>query len=456
MKIGRLLGGALLVGILVLVPRLTTSAMGGRGDASRASVTVSLPAVADVSLAAEFPDDNFNDPDFPFLEVDYWHNPSGGALTYVRLFLVRFDLTGLPANAVIDSAALQLHPNSCTKPGTYPVTMGSFYVTSDWYESTVTYNMRPTWGTVGVNNQVDCLPENPTTWYITSFAQAWQSDPVHNYGVKVSAPWTVGLDYSIAFNSREYYGTDLDPALVITYHLPTPTSTNTLTPTRTSTRTSTTTLTPTRTRTPSKTLTPTNSPTGTLSPTFTLTTTRTPTRPHTSTSTPTPTRIVGGESYLPLLMKPWPANCAERLGNGDFQTGALPPWVKVGDVGLGPGRESAYGGWLGGKNNASGELNQWVVLPAGTDPVVWQFWWKAEVASAQPNDILLVRIESEAGDETRFLTLRAEGMLNAWRQDTVDLTAYAGQRILVSFLVQTDGSLPTTFRVDDVTLRVCG
>ena len=234
------------MGILVLVPRLTTSAMGGRGDASRASVTVSLPAVADVSLAAEFPDDNFNDPDFPFLEVDYWHNPSGGALTYVRLFLVRFDLTGLPANAVIDSAALQLHPNSCTKPGTYPVTMGSFYVTSDWYESTVTYNMRPTWGTVGVNNQVDCLPENPTTWYITSFAQAWQSDPVHNYGVKVSAPWTVGLDYSIAFNSREYYGTDLDPALVITYHLPTPTSTNTLTPTRTSTRTSTTTLTPTR------------------------------------------------------------------------------------------------------------------------------------------------------------------------------------------------------------------
>ena len=67
-----------------------------------------------------------------------------------------------------------------------------------------------------------------------------------------------------------------------------------------------------------------------------------------------------------------------------------------------------------------------------------------------------MRIESEAGDETRFLTLRAEGMLNAWRQDTVDLTAYAGQRILVSFLVQTDGSLPTTFRVDDVTLRVCG
>lgn len=454
MKIGQLLGGVLLVGILVLMPRLTTSALGGRGDGARTSVTVSLPAVADVSLAAEFPDTNFGDPAFPFLEVDYWH--LNGVLTYVRLFLVRFDLTTLPADAIIESAALQLHPNSCTKPGTYPVSMGAFFVYDAWEEYFVTYNTKPTWASMGVNAQVDCYPDDPTTWYITSFAQAWQSDPSDNFGVKVSAPWTEGLDYSIAFNSREYTGTNLDPALVITYHLPTPTSTNTLTPTRTSTRTSTSTMThtPTRTRTPSKTLTPTNSPTGTLSPTFTPTITRTPTRTHTSTSTPT--GGAGGESYLPLLMKPWPANCTERLGNGDFQTGTLPPWVKVGDVGLGTGRNSAYGGWLGGKNNASGELNQWVILPAGTDPVIWQFWWKAEVASAQPNDILLVRIENEAGDETRFLTLRAEGMLNAWRMDAVDLTAYAGQRILVSFLVQTDGSLPTTFRVDDVTLRTCG
>jgi hypothetical protein len=155
-------------------------------------------------------------------------------------------------------------------------------------------------------------------------------------------------------------------------------------------------------------------------------------------------------------MKPWPANCAERLGNGDFQTGALPPWVKVGDVGLGTGRISTYGGWLGGKDDASGELNQWVILPAGASPIIWQFWWKAEVPSPQPNDMLLVRLEQEGGAETRLLTLRAEGLLNDWRQDAVDLTAYAGSRIMISFLVQTDGSVPTTFRVDDVTIRACG
>ena len=436
MKIKRLLGGALLVGILVLAPRLSTLVPARAGDGSQASVTVSLPAVADVSLAAEFPDDNFNDPNFPFLEVDYWHD-SNGVLTFVRLFLIRFNLTSLPADAIIDSAALQLHPNSCTNPGSYPVSMGAFFVNSDWDENFVTYNTRPSWATMGVNTMVGCYPDDPTTWYITSFAQVWQSDPAHNYGVKVSAPWAEGLDYGIAFYSREYFSASQHPELVITYHVPTP-----ITPTHTPT------FTPSRTTTPSQTPTLTSSPTSTISPT------RTPS--HTPTPTHTPTGAADRPVYLPLLMKPWPANCAERLGNGDFQTGALPPWVKVGDVGLGTGRISTYGGWLGGKDDASGELNQWVILPAGASPIIWQFWWKAEVPSPQPNDMLLVRLEQEGGAETRLLTLRAEGLLNDWRQDAVDLTAYAGSRIMISFLVQTDGSVPTTFRVDDVTIRACG
>ena len=431
MKTGLLLVCILMAGVLaVLVPSPAPTAVMA-GKATPASLTVSLPAVADVSLAAEFPDENFSDPTFPFLEVDYWHDPTTGVLTYVRLFLIRFDLTGLPADATIDSTALQLHPNSCTKPGTYPLSVGAFFVTSAWEENWVTYNTRPTWATMGVNAQVGCYPDNPTTWYITSFAQAWQSDPVHNYGVKLSAPWVEGYDYSVAFDSREYLGTDLDPALVITYHLPeTPTSTYTNTPT--STNTSTNTATSTRTHTPTATKTP------TLTPTL------------------TPTGEPGASLYLPLMMKPLPGNCTEQLGNGGFESGALPPWFSVGDTGLGTGRISSYGGWLGGRNGAFGELDQWVILPAGANPIRWQFWWKAEVSAAQPDDYLNVRIESEAGQETNLLTLRAEGVLNSWRQDSVDLSPYAGTRILVSFLVQTDGSTPTTFRVDDVSIRACG
>ena len=420
----------LIIGSLLLAAGLAFLAIApapaAMGKASLSTFTVSLPAVADVSLAAEFPDDNFSDPAFPFLEVEYWH--LDGVLTYVRLFLIRFDLTGLPADAIIDSAALQLHPNSCTKPGTYPLSVGAFFVNSSWDENTVTYNTRPSWATIGVNNQVNCLPDDPTTWYITSFAQAWQSDPVHNYGVKVSAPWAEGYDYSITFNSREYPNAGQHPSLVITYHrpeTPTPTATRTPTPTRTSTRT----------------------------PTSTRTTTRTPTR------TPTPTVTPGGGAgtplYLPVVMKPLPANCTQRLANGHFETGTLSPWFAVGDTGLGAGRDSAYGGWLGGKDDAIGELDQWVVLPAGASPIRWEFWWKAETAATQPNDMLRVRIELEGGDEALLLLLPAEGALNTWQQEAVDLSAYAGKRVVISFLVVTDGSLPTTFRVDDVSILAC-
>ena len=217
------------------------------GDVDLASVTVSLAAVMDVTLAADYPDHNFQNMG-PFLEVDYWHY-GGGALSEVRIFLVQFDLTGLPPDAIIDNALLQLDWNACEKSGTYPVTLGAYFVNSFWTESTVTYNTRPSWGTMGYNSQVGCPPDGLTIWNVTSFAQAWQIDPLQNYGVKVSGSWNAGDNYSIAFNSREYPNVG-KPELVVTYHQP-PTRTPTPTITRTPTRTSTPTRTPTSTSTPS-------------------------------------------------------------------------------------------------------------------------------------------------------------------------------------------------------------
>ena len=398
-------------------------------DTTALNITQSFPAVGDVSLAAEFPDHNFQDPVYPFLEVDYWHD-SQGVLTTVRVFLIRFDLTGLPPDAIIDNASIQLHWNGCSLPGTYPVAVGVYFVNSPWTESTVTYNTRPSWATVGLNNQFNCPPDDdPTIWNITSFTQAWQSDPAHNYGVKVSAPWAEGYNYGITFDSREYSNVTLLPELVVTYHLPvTPTATSTSTATRTATPTST----ATRTATP----------------------TSTPTRTSTPTSTSTPPGGTVSLIYLPIIMKPLPANCTEQLANGDFQTGGLPPWFSVGDVGLGTGRNSTYGAWLGGKDNAVGELDQWITLPAGVNPVRWEFWWKAEATAVQNNDLMYVRIES-GGQEPILLTLRADGALNTWRQDAVDLSAYAGMSLLVSFFVQTDSNISTTFRVDDVSIKAC-
>jgi hypothetical protein len=195
-----------------------------------------------------------------------------------------------------------------------------------------------------------------------------------------------------------------------------------------------------------------STPTATGQAQATATPTRTPTR------TATPPGWSGQRLFLPMMLKsfwqPRPEDCTELLLNGDLETGALSPWGHIGDAGLGVGRNSAYAGQLGGRDNASGELWQWVTIPADADAAPWDFWWKAECASAQPDDYLNVRLEAD-GEEPTLLTLRAEAPLNVWQKATVDLGAWAGRTVLAGYLVRTDGSVPTTFRVDDISLRAC-
>jgi len=232
---------------------------------------------------------------------------------------------------------------------------------------------------------------------------------------------------------------------VCTEDTPTPTVTRTRAP---PTATPTQTRTPTRPAVPTATRTPTPTATGMVAPTPT----------HTRTRTATPPAGSGQRLFLPIVLReswtPRPDDCSALLANGSLESGILEPWNRIGDVALGTGRNSAYGGQLGGVNDASGELWQWVTIPAGADLALWEFWWRAEAASEQVDDLLNVRLEA-GGEEPTFLSLRAAAPLNEWRQGAVDLTAWAGQRVLLGYLVRTDGSVPTTFRVDDVSVRAC-
>ena len=163
------------------------------------------------------------------------------------------------------------------------------------------------------------------------------------------------------------------------------------------------------------------------------------------TPTPTPTATL-------------PSDCQELLTNGDFESGSFEPWGSFGDVDLGAGRDSDYGAWLGGVNDAGGELLQGVPIPAEGSPVWLRFWWLVESAIEQPDDAVEVIVQydwiwDEQSDHLR--TLRAEEPLGQWRQEVVDLTAYAGREIAVTFMVHTDGDAPTTFRLDDVSVQAC-
>lgn len=150
-----------------------------------------------------------------------------------------------------------------------------------------------------------------------------------------------------------------------------------------------------------------------------------------------------------------PAECQEWLSNGDFERGTLPPWVSSGASGLGDGRESVHGAWLGGADSAVGELLHPVTIPAEISQATLTFWWLADAALEQPADVLNVLVQHQEV-VTPLLSLSATAPLGTWQLGTADLTPFAGKTIAVTFLANTDAETPTTFRVDDVALSVCG
>lgn len=207
-----------------------------------------------------------------------------------------------------------------------------------------------------------------------------------------------------------------------------------------------------------------STPTATPSPTGTATGTRTPTPTRTWTATatwtPAPTRTPtppGGvrRVYLPVLLRnyPSPENCTELVSNGDFESG-LEPWGSSGAAGRGSGRTGAWGGRLGGQDSSYGEIIQWINLPAGSQSMPGEFWWRAEAASQQPGDVLRTFIQAP-GEEPVLLALPATGALNTWRYAAVDLGPYAGKGLFLSFGATTDAGIPTTFRIDDVSVKAC-
>lgn len=58
-------------------------------------------------------------------------------------------------------------------------------------------------------------------------------------------------------------------------------------------------------------------------------------------------------------------------------------------------------------------------------------------------------------EEPVLLILRAEGLVNQWRHAAVDLSAHAGAGFLASFCPTTDGRMPTSLRISDVSIRAC-
>lgn len=181
---------------------------------------------------------------------------------------------------------------------------------------------------------------------------------------------------------------------------------------------------------------------------------------NTSTSSRTGTLTIAGLTFTVTQAGTGGGGGVEKIVNGGFETGTT-PWVISGQTtrstGAYPNGGVAYM-ILGGVNSTTSTMYQTVTLPAGGANL--NFWLNittGEAAGAAVFDRLFIEVRSTTG--TLLGTLSTLSNQNAGTagvyvlRGPFNLNAWAGQTVRIQFRSTQDVSLPTSFRVDDVSVQ---
>jgi Zn-dependent metalloprotease len=153
--------------------------------------------------------------------------------------------------------------------------------------------------------------------------------------------------------------------------------------------------------------------------------------------------------------------CTNAIVNPGFETGTA-PWTFSGQVtrstGTFPHSGTAYA-ILTGVNSTTGTLFQTVTVPSNGCSNL-QFWLNistSEAAGAAVFDRLFIEVRNTAG--TLLATLATFSNQNSGTagvyvlRGPFNLSSFAGQTVRIQFRATNDVTLPTSFRVDDVSLQ---
>jgi pimeloyl-ACP methyl ester carboxylesterase len=218
---------------------------------------------------------------------DYYHRAPllGIRKEGVHSPLIKFDLTGIPQEARILSAAVRLYVYRVRGEPPENLPVYAYRVNKEWVDREASWDQAQNgegWAQPGCNGipgdrdeeaSGTHVIEGTDTWSsfdVTTASQGWLDDPESNQGVIVKCDSYLGWGwYELA--SAEHENASWHPELVVVYeHLtPTPTPTTTASPTRT--------------------------------PAWTLTPTASPTLGETPTAPPT---LTGYRVHLPVVLKP--------------------------------------------------------------------------------------------------------------------------------------------------------
>src|SRR4029450_1645216 len=154
---------------------------------------------------------------------------------------------------------------------------------------------------------------------------------------------------------------------------------------------------------------------------------------------------------------PPPGN--ELVVNGGFE-GSASPWTLSGNAywstGAYPHSGTGYS-ILGAYNNASGSEYQTVSIPS-TASATYTFWLNITSSESGPTiyDLLFIEVRSTSGTLLGTLATYSnadETTPGNYSQKSFGLASWIGQTVRLQLRATTDFSLPTSFRIDDVSLK---
>jgi hypothetical protein len=174
-----------------------------------------------------------------------------------------------------------------------------------------------------------------------------------------------------------------------------------------------------------------------------------------------PTTSRSTQAYLPALARDdCPGN---NIVNGGFEQGRM-GWSEyttgqgwkahnlIGSYmeGFQP-HGGRFGARLGGYEGVWDAITQPVTLPTGGQ---LSFWWKMGTYENLPHtDHLFVQLLEPGGDSVAVLARHDDQDLeNVWLQDTVDVSAYAGQTLVLRVSASNDNYYFTWFDLDEICL----
>ncbi len=172
-------------------------------------------------------------------------------------------------------------------------------------------------------------------------------------------------------------------------------------------------------------------------------------------------------TFLPLTAHNYGALCYQAVENGGFehvQDGSPRFWSAAssgeyalsGSTWFRSGNRAAY---LGGYDDAEDSLGYTLQLPSGAASAVLNYAWyvRGEELTLLQYDVLRVRLrDPHSGELVATLDeIDNRSPCEAWHHARVNLLPYAGRDLRLTFEAEIDGSNPTAFFVDDVSVTVC-